>query len=182
MTAWERVAAVLVGLAGMVLALAAALREVVVAADDAVTWRSSGTLRRLTDDPDWLTAVVAVGAAVVAVALIVLAVRQFRPADGGPTVIQFQDAAGWARLDVRAMERGMRRRLEASLPGVRVQDVKLRKAGDVWRITVSADVPGRDLQPLRGRMYELLREDLQSTGGMRLARLDLVVGQLVAAP
>ena len=182
MTAWERGVAVLVGLAGMILALAAALREAVVAADQAVVWRSSEALRRLTDQPDWLTGVVAAAAAAAAVALIVLAARQFRPADGGPTVIQFQDAAGWARLDVRAMERGMKRRIQASLPGVRAHDVRLRKTGDAWQVTVRADVPGRDLQPLRGRMYELLREDLQNTGGMRLTRLDLVVGQLVTAP
>jgi hypothetical protein len=177
-TPGARIVAMLVGVAGMVVALAGAVREVVLAADDGLRWQPSPELRRLTEEPYWATWVVAAVAAALAVALIALAVRQFRAADGGPLLIQFQDEAGWARLDVRAMERGMRRSLQIALPGVHVHDLQLRKTGDVWHVKVGADVPARDLRGLRARMHALLSDDLERTGGMRLQRLDLVVGSL----
>lgn len=178
MTPAARTVAVLAGVAGIVIALAAAVREMVLAADKSLKWGSSVTLSRLTSDPGGATWIVAAVAAALAVALIVLAVRQFRAADGGPELIQFQDEAGWARLDVRAMERGIARRLQASLPGVRVQGVRLRKTGDVWHVRVRADVPARDVRSLRSRMQGLVGDDLLRTGGIKLQRLDLVVETL----
>ena len=182
MTPGARIAAMLVGVVGIVFALAGAVREVVLASDEALRWQTSAALRRLTDEPDWATWVAAAAAAALAVALIILALRQFRATDGGPLLIQFQDEAGWARLDVRAMERGMSRRLQVALPGVRVRDLQLRKTADVWQVTVSAAVPARDLRGLRQRMHTLLSDDLQRTGGMRLQRLDLVVDGLEPRP
>ena len=178
MTPGTRVAAMLVGLVGILFALAGAVREVVLASDETLSWRTSAALRRLIEEPYWATWVAAAAAAALAVGLIVVALRQLRATDGGPLLIQFQDETGWARLDVRAMERGMSRRLQAALPGVRVRELQLRKTGDVWQVTVSAAVPARDLQGLRQRAHQLLSDDLQRTGGMRLQRLDLVVDGL----
>ncbi len=180
MTPSARIAAVLVGLAGIIVALAATVREIVLAADDSVRAQPAAVLRRLTSDPGWGTAVTAAVAAALAVALIILAVRQFRAADGGPLLIQFEDQHGSARLDVRAMERGMKRHLEVALPGVGVHDVRLRKTGDEWRVTVGADAPALDLRAARERMHSLLSDDLQRTAGMRLQRLDLLVDELHA--
>lgn len=180
MTPASRVIAMIVGIAGIVLALAGAVREIVVAADVTVHWQSAATLRRLTSHPSAATWVTAGVTAAAGVALLVLVVRQFRAPEGGPQLIQFKDDAGWARLDVRAVQRGMRRRLSTSLPGVTVRDLQLRKEGEVWRIIVTADVPARDLQRQRARMQAMLGEDLLRMGGMRLRRLDLVVAQLVA--
>lgn len=181
MTPGARLAAVLAGMVLAVLALVAAMREIVIASDAGVHWPTSPALRRLTTDPSWATWVAAAVAAAVGVALIVLGVRQARRGGGGPEVIQFKDERGSARLDVGAVERGMRKRLQATLPGVHVARIELRQDGDAWRITVRADVPAHDLQALRARMQALAGEDLLRMGGMRLRRLDLVTGRLDGA-
>ena len=180
MTAGARIAALIVGLAGLIACLAAFIREMVLASDETVVWQLAEPVRRLFTETGWATSVAAAVTAALAVTLFALAARQSGAADGGPAVIQFQDEAGWARLNVHAMERGMSRGLQAALPGVRVAALQLRKSGELWRVTVWAEVPAGGLYALRDRMHGLLSDDLMRTGGMRLDRLDLIVERQVA--
>jgi hypothetical protein len=179
-SAAARSMAVVVGVAGLVLALAAAVREIVLASDVTVHWHVTPALQRLTSNPSGATWAVAAGLAVAGVALLVLDAWQLGGADEGPQMVQFKDEKGWARLDVRAVQRGLRKRLQASVPGITVRDVRLRKEGDTWRVVVTADAPARDLQQLRSRLQAMVGQDLLSMGGMRLRRLDLVVERLGA--
>jgi hypothetical protein len=179
-SAAARSMAVVVGVAGVVLALAAAVREIVLASDVSVHWHITPALQRLTTSPSGATWAVAAGLALAGVALLVLDAWQLGGTDEGPQVVQFKDEQGWARLDVRAVQRGLRRRLQASVPGLTVREVRLRKEGDTWRVVVTADAPARDLQQLRSRLQAMVGQDLLRMGGMRLRRLDLVVDRLGA--
>lgn len=181
MTGAARVVAMLAGFVGAVVALVAGVREIVRHVDPSVDWQTAAVLRHLTSEPSRATWIAAAVAAALGVILLVLTLRQFGTPHEGPQFIQFKDDAGWARLDVAAMERGMRRRLQAALPDATVREVQLHKDGEVWRARVAADVPGRDLPALRARMQAMLGDDLLRTGGMQLRRLDLVVTRLGAS-
>ena len=151
-------------------ALAAALRELVLASDQAISWQTSpGACAALTSDPGWATWVAAAVAAALAVALIVARRRASSgAADGGPPFIQFEDEPGWARLDVpRHRARHEPAATGGDCPASASATCELDKKGDVWRVIVTADVPARDLQALRARMHSMLSDDLQRTGGMR---------------
>jgi hypothetical protein len=177
-TAGARLVAVLVGLVGLLFAAADLVREAVLANDSSVARPFAGWWSRLTTGPTWATALAAALAAVAAVALIVLAWRQLRPRRGGGQV-EFGDEAGRARLDVPAMEKALRRRLERDLPGVKTRELELTRRGDGWWVRVAAELPARDLLGLQARAGGLLAADLARLGGLRLDGLDVVVTRLV---
>ena len=173
-----RVVAVIVGLVGLVFAAAALVREVVLANARSVAWPFVDWWSRLTADTTWAPTVAAAAAAVVAAALIVLAVRQLRPARRGGGQVELGDDAGRARLDVPAVERTLRRRLEKDLPGVKTRALVLSERGGGWWVRVEADLPARDVLGVQTRALELLAADLARMGGLRLGGLDVVVTRL----
>lgn len=178
MTAGGRVVAVIAGLVGLLFAAADLVREAVLATERSVAWPFAEWWARLTAEPTWATAVAAAGAAVVTVALVLLAVRQLRPRRRGPELVEFGDAASRVRLDVAAIERALRRRLENDLPGVKTGELELTKRGDGWWVRLEADLPARDVLGVQARAVGLLRADLARTGGLRLDGVDMVVTRL----
>jgi len=177
-TATGRVVAVIAGLVGLLFAAAALVREAVLAADRGVAWPFAEWWSQLTTDPTWATAVAAAAAAVVAVALLLLAVRQLRAQRRGPMLVEFGDAASRVQLDVLAVERALRRRLENDLPGVKTCELALTKRGDGWWVRLEAELPARDVLGVQARAGGLLAADLAGMGGMRLDGLDVVVTRL----
>jgi hypothetical protein len=178
-TAGARLVAVLVGLVGLLFAAADLVREAVLANDSSVAWPFAGWWSRLTAEPTWATALAAAVAALAAVALLVLAWRQLRPTRRGGGQVEFGDEAGRARVDVPAMEKALRRRLEKDLPGVKTRELELTRRGDGWWVRVAAELPARDLLGLQARAGGLLAADLARLGGLRLDGLDVVVTRLV---
>ena len=178
MTASGRVVAVIAGLVGLLLAVADLVREAVLATERSVAWPFAEWWSRLTTDPTWATAVAAAAAAAVALALILLAVRQLRAQRRGPELVEFGDAASHAQLDVRALARALRRRLENDLPGVKTRELELTKRGDGWWVRLEADLPARDVLGVQARAGGLLAADLARMGGLRLDGLDVVVTRL----
>jgi len=174
-TVTGRVIAVIAGLVGLLFAAADLVREAVLATEHGVAWPFAEWWSQLTTDPTWATAVAAAAAAVVAVALIVLAVRQVRPPRRAREVLEFGDEASRAQLDVPALERALRRRLESDLPGVKTRALELTKRGDGWRVRLEADLPARDVLGVQARALGLLAADLARLGGLRLDGLDVVV-------
>ena len=178
MTAAGRVVAVIVGLVGLLFAAADLVREVVLAAERSAAWPFAEWWSRLAADATWALTVAAAAAAVAAAALISLAVRQLRPRRGGPDLVELGDDAGRARLDVPAMERALRRRLEKDFPGVKTGALELIKRGDGWRVRLEAELPARDVLGVQARAGGLLAADLARLGGLRLDALDVVVTRL----
>ena len=178
MTASGRVVAVIAGLVGLLFAAADLVREAVLATERSVAWPFAEWWSRLTTDPTWATAVAAAAAAVVAVALILVAMRQLRPQRRGPELLEFGDAASRAQLDVPAMERALRRRLEKDFPGVKTRELGLTKRGDGWCVRLEADLPARDVLGVQARAGGLLVADLARMGGLQLDGLDVVVTRL----
>jgi len=177
-TASGRVVAVIAGLIGLLFAAADLVREVVLAAERSVAWPLAEWWSQLTTDPTWATAVAAVAAAVLTVALILLAARQLRAQRPGPELVEFGDAASRAQLDVPATERALRRRLETGLPGVKTHELELTKRGDGWWVRLEAELPARDVLGVQARAGGLLAADLARLGGLRLDGLDVVVARL----
>jgi len=173
-----RVVAVIAGLVGLLFAAADLVREAVLATERSVAWPFAEWWSQLTTDPTWATAVAATATAVVAVALILLAVRQLRAQRRGPELLEFGDAASRAQLDVPAMERALRRRLENDLPGVKTRELELTKRGDGWWVRLEADLPARNVLAVQARAVGLLAADLARMGGLRLEGLDVVVTRL----
>ena len=181
MTATGRVVAVLAGLVGLLFAAADLIREVALASEHSAAWPFAEWWSRLAADPTWATVVAAAAAAVVGVALIALAARQLWPQGRGPERVELGDAASHAQLDVLAVERALRRRLETDLPGMETRELKLTKRGAGWWIRVEADLPARDVLGVLARAGGLLATDLARMGGLRLDGLDVVVARLTRA-
>src|SRR5665647_787836 len=97
------------------------VREVVLAAHWATDWPLSTWWARVTGEPSAATTVAAVLAGLLAVALLLLAVRQLGGRRRGPALVEFAGEHGWARLDVGALERALRRRLEVEFPGLKAR-------------------------------------------------------------
>ena len=178
MNATGRFFAVLVGLVGVLFVAADLAREVVLASATTVSWPFATWWPSLTGAATWVTAVAAAATAVVAVLLIVLAVRQLRPRRRGPDQVELGDAAGRARLDVPAIERSLRKRLDRDLPGVKTRALELSKRGDGWWVRVEAELSARDLRGVQARAVGLLGADLARMGGLRLDGVDVVVIRL----
>ena len=178
MTATGRLVAVLVGLVGLLFAVAGLVREAVLASANSAEWPFAEWWSRLSAEPMWVTAVAAAGAVVVAVALIVLAVRQVRPWRRAGGQVEFGAEASRARLDVAGAERALRHRLDKDLPGVKTRGLELGKRGDSWWVRVEAELPARDVLGVQARAGGLVAADLARMGGLRLDGLDVVVTRL----
>ncbi len=179
MTALARVAAVIAGIACLVLAGAALVRQASLAADGTLRWPESSWWTALTDDPSWATTGVAAAVfAAATVFLIVLAVRQLGDGRQGSETISFSDGDTQARVSVAGLERGMASRFQSVVPGSRVSSVSLRHEPAGWRARFEAAVPPDDVAGARERAFATLRDDLRRLGGVDLARLDLVVTSL----
>jgi hypothetical protein len=119
---------------------------------------------------------------VVAVLLIVLAVRQLRGPRERRQVLEFGGETGQARLDVQALEKALTRSAQAGLEGTRASRVKLSREGGGWWARLETAVPSRDLTGLQARAVERLGADLERLGGMQLAGVDVVVIGFTGAP
>ena len=175
MTAATRAIAVIVGVAAVVVALAALVREAALAVTTNLSWAPNGRLTELTSDPSWVTGVVAAALGAAGVVLVLLAVFEFEEAGRGPLVIEFASASGKARLDVASLARGVRAHIERELPGVRTRALVFGKTDEGWIGRLEADVPARNLRATQARAERIAASDLAGTGGLRLTRLDLIV-------
>lgn len=177
MTAAARVTAVLVGLLLMVLAAAALVREVVLAADRAVTWPLAGRWEQLVGEPSWATTgVAALVCAALAAGLLALAVRQGGAVRERPVLVRIETEHGATSLDVPAVERALRHRLEAAVPDIRVRQFEL---GAGCRVRVEVDVRAVDLVGVQARAFAALAPDLERLVGLRLEAVDVVAARLV---
>ena len=182
MTPTGRLIAVVVGLVGLLFAAAGLVREVVLAAHGATDWPLSAWWVRVTGEPSATTTIAAVLAGLLALALLLLAVRQLGGRRRGPVLVEFAGEHGWARLDVGALESALRRRLELEFPGIKARGLALTKRAGGWRVRLEAELPAFDLGALQVRALDLLAADLDHMAGMRLQVLDIVALRLTAPP
>ena len=167
MTLLARAVAVILGLLGLLVAAAALVREVVLAAEPTTVWSVARWWSGLPGCPSWQTGLAAGICVALAVLLILLAVRLVRPRPS-PGLVELAEEGGRAQMDVAALEPALRRRLQASISGVIVRRVTLRRSGDGWRARVEADLPLRDLLGIQRRAAEILAADLHRVGGLEL--------------
>jgi hypothetical protein len=161
----------------MVLAAAALVREVVLAADRAVAWPLAGRWERLLDEPSWsTTGVAALVCAGVAVGLLVLAVRRAGVAEERPVLVRIETEHGATSLDVPAVERALRKRLETTVPDIRVRHLELDEG---CRVRLDVDVRAADLVGVQARVYASLAPDLERLAGLRLEGVDILATRLV---
>jgi hypothetical protein len=176
MTPLARLVAVALGVAGLLAAAAAFVREAVLAAEPTASWPVADWWVNLADQPAWQTGVAAAGCAVLAAALALLAYRQVRPARRGAGAVELVGERGKARLDIRALERALLRRLQADLRWTTLRRVSLRESGDRWRARLEGDVVLRDLAGLQRRAAQIVAADLLRMGGLQLEAVDIVAG------
>jgi hypothetical protein len=181
-TPFARFLAILIGAAGMIVAMAALVREAVLAAEPTLKWRAAPWWADLTARPSWALTVAAVGTGLVAIFLIVLAVRQLRAGRARRQVLEFGGQEGQARLDVHALERALTRSAQAGLEGTRAGGVTLSRDAVGWWARLEAAVPARDLAGLQARAAVRLGADLERLGGMDLSGVDVVVTGFTSAP
>jgi hypothetical protein len=158
------------------------VREVVLAADGAIDWPLSAWWVRVTGGPSNTTTVAAVLAGLLALTLLLLAVLQFGGRRRGPALVEFAGEGGWARLDVGAVERALRRRLEAEFPGLKARRLVLSKHAGGWQARLETEAPALELDAVQVRALDLLAADLDRMAGMRLEVLDIVALRLTAPP
>lgn len=179
MSATVRVVAGIVGFLLLLLAAATLAAEVVAVVHRAYVWPYADLWARLTVQPTLVeTGLAALGAALVGIALLVLAARSLGTRQHGPTLVTLETPRGTTNVDVQAIERALRRRLETSLP-LKVRQVELGDRDGGCSLRVEADVTALDLTGLQRRAVSLLAGDLERLAGMRLEALDLVVGRLL---
>ena len=174
MTPLARIVAVVAGIASLLLAGAALVRQAALATDSGITWRGSSWWADLTSGSSTATIVAAAIAAALTVVLIVFAYRQVSPAST-PEIIEFAVEDGTARLSVPALRKALGRRFQAMLPGSRVNEITVGRRDDGWSVRVEADLPVCDLQDVHAAVLEAFRDDMRRVATIELARLDLVV-------
>ena len=181
MTPLARLIAVAAGIASLLLAGAALVRQAAFAADAGLSWRGSTWWADLTGRSSAATIVAAAVTAAITVVLIVLAYRQVSPAST-PEIIEFAVEDGTARLSVPALRKALRRRFEGMLPGSRVTEMAVSKGDDGWSVRVEADVPVCDLRDVHAAVLDAFRDDMRRVATIELVRLDLVVTSMRPAP
>ena len=112
MTPFARIVAVVAGIASLLLAGAALVRQAALATDNGVTWRGSTWWADLTSRSSTGTIVAAAVAVALTVILIVFAYRQVSPAST-PEIIEFAVEDGTARLSVPALRKALGRRFQS---------------------------------------------------------------------
>jgi hypothetical protein len=174
-----RFIAVVVGVAGLVVGMAALVRAAVLTAEPGLEWPGPRWWSTVTAGPGLAATIAAGVTAVIAVALIILAVRQLRLGSSRRPLIEFGGADGRARLDVHALEKALQRSVRECAEGAAACRVTLTKEAGGWFVRVEARLPGRDLLGVQERITRRLRDDLDRLGGVRLEGVDLVVSGLV---
>ena len=175
MTPGARLIAIVVGIAGLVVGVAAVVRAALLAAEPGIPWTRPAWWMSVTTGSGLATGIAAGVTAVVAVVLLVLAVRQLRSGSSKRPLIEFGGADGQARLDVRALEKALQRSVRDNVDGVRACRVTLGHEAGGWFVRVEAALPARDLSGVQQRISRLLADDLDRLGGVRLEGVDLVV-------
>jgi hypothetical protein len=173
-----RVLAVIIGIAGLVVAMAALVRAAVLAAEPGLTWSAPDWWTSVTSGSSLATTIAAAVAGVVAAFLIVLAVRQVRRGSSRRPVLEFGGEKGQARLDVRALEKALERSVRASIQGAGAGRVTLTREPAGWFARLETQLPARDLAGAQEHVTQLLRGDLERLGGIRLDGVDLVVSHV----
>ncbi len=177
MTPLARFVAVVAGIASLLLAGAALVRQAALATDSGLTWRGSAWWADLTSRSSTATIIAAALAAALTVVLIVFAYRQVSPAST-PEIIEFAVEDGTARLSVPALRKALGRRFQAMLPGSRVNEIAVGRGDDGWSVRVEADLPVCDLQDVHAAVLEAFRDDMRRVATIELARFDLVVSSM----
>lgn len=168
--------ALVIGFIGLVLAVAAFVRELSLAVHSGLSWPVASWWDRLVTAEPRLGASIGAGVSgVAAIVLIVLAFRQLGSERRRSTQVEFGAGEGSTRLEVPALELALRRDIERACPGVHTQSLTLTKRGDSWGVRLEAIMPAADLAGVRQRMAGLVAEDLRRAGGMSLDGLDVVV-------
>lgn len=176
MSSTSRVLAVFAGLVAMVLASAALVREVMLAVDRSPVWPLAARWERLVGEPSWTTTgVVALACAVVAAGLLLLAAGQGSVVRKKAASVTIASERGATNLDAPALERVLRRRLEAAPPDLRVRSVAVGGVGAGCRVRVEADMPVADLVGAQARAFATIAPDLERLAGLRLEAVDIIV-------
>jgi hypothetical protein len=179
-TPFARLVAVVAGIASLLLAGAALVRQAALATDNGVTWRGSAWWADLTSRSSPGTIVAAAIAVALTIILIVFAYRQVSPASA-PELIEFAVEDGTARLSVPALRKALGRRFQTMLPGSRVGEIAVGKGDEGWSVRVEADLPVCDLQDVHAAVLEAFRDDMRRVAAIELVRLDIVVTSMRAA-
>lgn len=175
MTPAARFIAVVVGVVGLIVGMAAIVRAAVVAAEPGLEWPGPAWWTTVTAGSGLATTIAAGVTAVIAVVLIVLAVRQLRLGSSARPVIEFGGSDGRARLDVHALEKALQRSVREHVEGAAACRATLTKEPGGWFVRVEARLPGRDLLGVQERITRQLRDDLDRLGGVKLEGVDLIV-------
>lgn len=179
MTSLARIVGVMAGIASLLLAGAALVRQAALAADSGMSWRGSAWWAELTERSSTATVIVTAAALAAAVLLAVLAYRQVSPART-PEIIEFAVSDGTARLSVPALRKALRRRFEALLPGSKVTEMAIARTDEGWSVRLEAALPVCDLPDVHRAAYEAFRDDMRRVATIELARLDLIVTRMRA--
>lgn len=181
MTPLARIVAVIAGLALLLLAGAAAVRQAALAGDGGISWPVAAWWKDLTAQASTATVVAAAGVCAVAALLLFLAWRQWSPRVPRQ-IIEYKVPDGTARLSVPALRKALRKRFESMLPGSRCGEMSVSRDADGWGIRLEAAVPTTDLGDVHDAVLRAFRDDMSKVAGIHISRLDLVVTSMRPAP
>ncbi len=180
MTALARAVAIVAGVLLILLAAVALAREIVLAAGGTFAWPAADRWQRLIAEPTWsTTGLAALVLVVVGAALLVLAVRHVSVVREGPALVTLDTDRGATSVDVPALERALRRRLETTVPGMRVTAIELGEYGEGCRVRIDADVPASDLTGIQARVADVTTTDLEKLAGLKVEAVDVVATRLL---
>jgi len=170
-----RIMAVIAALAGVVVGLAGLIRAAALASDGRLVWRLPSWWTRLGDEANgWVVGLVAAAVAAVAVAYLIIALRQLTPARPAASAM-----VGGAQVKLAALERLVAARLETEIQSLRAVRVGVSWLDGGWSVSAVVDAPADDLIGLRERAVRVVREELSRAAGGTLAGLALEVRRFV---
>jgi len=170
-----RVVAALVALAGIVVGLVGLVRSAALAADEHVVWPLPQWWDDLAEGSVWwVTAIVAAGVALAAIACLLLGSRQLTPSRPPATV-----ETGGVQVKLAALERLVAGRLAAELPGLKPVRVRVLRSGEGWEVAAQVDVPPHDLSGVWERAARVVGPELERAAGGTPTGLVLEVRRFV---
>jgi hypothetical protein len=178
-TSIARPLAVLAGAVGLLVALAALVREVALAADATLIWTEPSWWHDLVAEASAATVIAAVVMAGLTLLFLVLAVRQFTGPEE-PTASRIAAGEG-AAVSVEALRRLVARRLRDAVPGVEPVTVRIGRGEAGWTVAVDADVVAEDLAGLREKTAQVTDVELRQMTGEPVSSLDLRVHRFLKA-
>lgn len=180
MSVVARLIAVVVGALFLALAAVMLAREIALFAGFAFATPLADRWGPVFDDPSWTTTgIAALVAAVAGAGLLWLAVASQGRSEDEPVLVTFETAQGTTNVDVPALERAIRHRLETRVPDLRVRKIELDDCDTGCLLRIDADLPADDLAGVQARMGELLRDDLDRLVGLKLVAVELIVNRLL---